>query len=83
MITTEDLNLFFTGEGHEGSAERIRLPSNGIRLADAERELISQALQRTSWIQKDAARLLGISTRALNYKVKRFGFTHPGWKQNR
>ena len=83
MITTEDLNLFFAGEGPEGDEERIRLPAKGIRLADAERELISQALQRSAWIQKDAARLLGISTRALNYKIKRFGFTHPGWKQNR
>lgn len=83
MITTEDLNLFFAGEGPEGAEERIRLPAKGIRLADAERELISQALQRSSWIQKDAAHLLGISTRALNYKIKRFGFTHPGWKQNR
>jgi DNA-binding NtrC family response regulator len=83
MITTEDLNLFFAGGGSEGDEERIRLPAQGIRLADAERELISQALQRSAWIQKDAARLLGISTRALNYKIKRFGFTHPGWKQNR
>jgi two-component system, NtrC family, response regulator AtoC len=83
MITTEDLNLFFAGEGPEGEEERIRLPAKGIRLTDAERELISQALQRSAWVQKDAARLLGISTRALNYKIKRFGFTHPGWKQNR
>ncbi len=75
-ITAEDLDLFFEGAG-------IRLPATGLKLADAERGLIQQALQRSSWVQKDAARLLGISTRVLNYKVKQFGFTHPGWKHNK
>jgi transcriptional regulator with GAF, ATPase, and Fis domain len=35
------------------------------------------------WIQKEAARLLGLSSRVLNYKIKQFGITHPTWKQNR
>jgi len=52
-------------------------------LEDAERELILQALQRSSWVQKDAAEILGISSRALNYKIKRFGITHSSWKLNR
>ena len=82
-ITSEDLDLFFDGAGRNDNGASIRLPEKGIRLADAERELIGQALQRCSWVQKDAALLLGISTRVLNYKVKLFGFTHPGWKHNR
>ena len=76
MITAEDLDLFFDGAG-------VRLPKTGLKLAEAERDLIEQALQRCSWVQKDAARLLGISTRVLNYKVRQFGFTHPGWKHNK
>jgi DNA-binding NtrC family response regulator len=82
-ITTEDLNLFFAAEGPEASDEAIRLPAKGIRLEDAERELIVQALERAHWVQKDAARLLGVSSRALNYKIKNFGITHRSWKQNR
>jgi DNA-binding NtrC family response regulator len=82
-ITTTDLILFFAGEGPELQDEGIRLPANGIRLEDAERELIVQALERAQWVQKDAARLLGISSRALNYRIKGFGITHPNWKQNR
>ncbi len=35
----------------------------------------------SGWVQKEAARLLGLSTRVLNYKIKQFGITHPGWKQ--
>jgi two-component system response regulator AtoC len=83
MVTTEDLNLFFSDESAHGAEETVKLPGGGIRLEDAERELILQALQRSSWVQKDAAELLGISSRALNYKIKRFGITHSSWKQNR
>jgi DNA-binding NtrC family response regulator len=82
-ITAEDLNLLFAGEGPETGDNAIRLPANGIRLEDAERQLIVQALERSRWIQKDAARLLGVSSRALNYRIKNFGITHPSWKQNR
>jgi transcriptional regulator with PAS, ATPase and Fis domain len=83
QITSDDLNLFFLGTGPGDNGAGIRLPEKGIRLADAERDLIEQALQRSDWVQKDAAILLGISTRVLNYKVKQFGITHSTWKQNK
>jgi DNA-binding NtrC family response regulator len=76
MITGEDLDLFFDGAA-------ARFPRTGLKLADAERDLIQEALERSSWVQKDAARLLGVSTRVLNYKVKQLGFTHTGWKHNK
>jgi len=82
-ITPDDLNLLFSGEALRESVEGLRLPDGGIRLEDAERELIQQALQRCGWIQKEAAVLLGVSRRVLNYKIQRFGITHAGWKQNR
>lgn len=48
-----------------------------------EKELILKALKDNLWVQKNAARRLGISPRALNYKVKKFGITHPNWRKNR
>jgi DNA-binding NtrC family response regulator len=48
-----------------------------------ERELILKALRESLWVQKSAARRLGISPRALNYKVRKFGITHPNWRKNR
>ena len=48
-----------------------------------EKEMILSALERSLWIQKDAAKLLGITPRALNYKIKKFGVTHPSWLKNR
>ena len=40
---------------------------------EAEREAIAHALERTRWNRKEAARRLGISYRALPYKIQRYG----------
>jgi len=52
-------------------------------LADKEKETILAALEECLWIQKDAARKLGITPRALNYKVKKFNITHARWRKNK
>ena len=41
------------------------------------------ALARAGFVQKDAAALLGVSRRKLNYMVQRMGITHPSWRRNR
>jgi two-component system response regulator AtoC len=81
-ITSDDLHLFFSEQAPPQDEEQVRLPAKGIKLEDAERALIEQALERSGWVQKDAARLLGVSSRALNYKIKTYGLTHPKWRQN-
>jgi DNA-binding NtrC family response regulator len=42
--------------------------------AEAEMEAIADALEKTHWCRKDAAKMLGISYKALLYKVRQFGF---------
>jgi two-component system, NtrC family, response regulator AtoC len=37
----------------------------------AERELIYRTLQRTRWNRREAAQMLGVSYKALLYKIKR------------
>ncbi len=55
-----------------------------LRLTAAqEREVILQALEDNLWIQKDAARQLDISPRALNYRVKKLGIAHHRWRRNK
>ena len=54
-----------------------------LQLGDNERSLIQQALDESLWIQKDAAVRLGITPRILNYKIKKYGITHPRWRKNR
>jgi Nif-specific regulatory protein len=60
------------------------LPSESVvqdskRLDDIEKTTILRVLNETNWVQKDAARLLGVSPRVLNYKIKTHGITHPTW----
>jgi two-component system, NtrC family, response regulator AtoC len=52
-------------------------------LAMQEKDAIVKVLEDCLWIQKDAAQCLGISPRALNYKIKKFGIAHPRWRKNR
>ena len=52
-------------------------------LADKEKETILDALEQCLWIQKDAARKLGITPRALNYKIKKYRITHTRWRKNK
>ncbi len=56
----------------------------GLRLSEnQEKDMISDALAENLWIQKDAARQLGLSPRALNYRIKKLGITHSRWRKNR
>jgi DNA-binding NtrC family response regulator len=59
------------------------LPAEGVSLHDMERRLVLEALERSDWVQKRAAALLGISRRKLNYMVRKMGLTHPSWRRNR
>ena len=61
----------------------VHLPPQGMDLEQIEKKVLLEALKMSSWVQKEAAALLNISSRAMNYKVKKFGITHPSWKKNR
>ena len=59
-------------------------PSKHLRLSDEEeRQMIFRALEKNLWIQKDAARELGLSPRALNYRIQKHGITHERWRKNK
>ena len=67
----------------EGKDFRFCFPPQGVSLEAAERELLLAALRRAHWVQKEAARLLGITKRAIHYKIEKHGITHPSWTKNR
>ena len=48
----------------------MKLPPTGIALEDIERQALIEALRMANWVQKDAAELLHISPRVINYKIK-------------
>jgi len=65
-----------------GSADP-RLGVADRRLDEVEKQAILDALAQTNWVQKDAAGLLGVSPRVLNYKIKTHRITHPTWLRHK
>jgi DNA-binding NtrC family response regulator len=60
-----------------------RSSGQGASLAGQEEELILKTLEDCLWVQKNAAEKLGVSPRALNYKIRKLGITHPHWRRNK
>jgi two-component system NtrC family response regulator len=82
LIGVEDLTLNATkGDASSIDALGIKIPPSGIKLDDLERNTIIEALKMTNWVQKDAAELLGVSRRVLNYKVKIHNINHDRWRR--
>jgi len=65
--------------GRDWAAGRkvVQLPAEGYPLKWIERDAIVQALELAHWVQRDAAVLLGITTRVMNYKVQVFNLQPP------
>ncbi len=55
----------------------VRIPPTGIPLEEIERQALIEALKMSNWVQKDAAELLSISPRVMNYKIKTLGIQYP------
>ncbi len=55
----------------------VRIPPTGIPLEEIERQTLIEALKMSNWVQKDAAELLSISPRVMNYKIKTLGIDYP------
>src|ERR1700687_3399999 len=78
-ITTDDLRLGETptAGGGRDHASVVKIPPTGIPLEDIERHALIAALKIANWVQKDAAELLAISPRVMNYKIKTLGIEFP------
>ena len=86
MITPHDISLSGLSTGPKETAEQdlpIHLPPEGMTLAEIERRLIIEALKMSNWVQKDAAQLLGISRRVINYKIKNYKISKESWCEKR
>ena len=82
-VRAEDLSLCAVDCAGDPGGWCPELPPEGVDLREVERALVLEALRRTGWVQKDAARLLAVSRRKLNYMIQRMGITHEGWRRNR
>ena len=55
----------------------VKIPPTGIPLEEIEKQAVVEALSMSNWVQKDAAELLSISPRVINYKIKTLDITLP------
>jgi len=82
-IDAPDLALSARGDAGAPGGFRPELPDASLELRAAEKALVLEALRRSDFLQKDAAKLLGVSRRKLNYMIRRMGITHAAWRRNR
>ncbi|WP_300155705.1 sigma-54 dependent transcriptional regulator [Solidesulfovibrio sp.] len=68
-----DLQLPLAGKGPDRSAGS----GDSLSLDASEKAAIVRALEQSNWVQKAAAPLLGVSRRALNYKIQKYGIEIP------
>ena len=55
----------------------VKIPPAGVPLQKIEKQAVVEALSTSNWVQKDAAELLAISPRVMNYKIKTLGIVLP------
>ncbi len=77
-LTSGDLALgeLSTGTASGDASSVVKIPPTGIALEEIERQAILEALKMSNWVQKDAAELLAISPRVMNYKIKTLGIDY-------
>ncbi len=77
MITAENLPMSLNySPGETAAATAVgappAIPDSGMSLADHERTLLKQALEKSKGNQTQAAKLLHITRDTLRYKMKKF-----------
>src|SRR5262245_3717573 len=78
QLSASDLSLgeLTTGQPSGDPSPVVKIPPTGIALEEIERQAIIEALKMSNWVQKDAAELLAISPRVMNYKIKTLGIDY-------
>jgi DNA-binding NtrC family response regulator len=73
VLRPKDIRLPLTSEMDSDE----ELSESPFSLEESERQAIIRALKETGGVQKSAAELLGISRRAIHYKIKKYGIKLP------
>jgi DNA-binding NtrC family response regulator len=72
-VSVDDLQIGDHSQAPAAGSDRapaVKIPPTGIPLEEIERQAVVESLRMSNWVQKDAAELLGISPRVMNYKIK-------------
>jgi DNA-binding NtrC family response regulator len=70
-IEGTDLLNYSMEENDDKNDSISDMEDGNLNLELNERKLIVAALEKSNWVQKDAAKLLGINSRVINYRIKK------------
>jgi DNA-binding NtrC family response regulator len=82
IISSQDITLKQLPQEGDDEFKFIKIPKEGLNLDELEEDLIRQALRATNYVQKEAAELLRLTPRTLNYKIGKYGIVNPNWPKN-
>lgn len=54
-----------------------------LSLEELEKHAILEALEKTGWVQTEAAKLLKISSDRMHSRIKKYKIQHPSWRSHR
>ncbi|HSD50042.1 MAG TPA: sigma 54-interacting transcriptional regulator, partial [Candidatus Methylomirabilis sp.] len=76
-VQVESLPPFLLQPALPAAVPRVEVPAEGLDMeqvvADLEKSLMRDALEKAGWIQTKAAQLLGINFRSFRYRAKKYG----------
>lgn len=78
ILHPSDLQLSGLPPALQKTTAPVSVSPDSLSLEESERNAIIRALQQAGWVQKDAAQLLGISRRAIHYKIKKYAIELSG-----
>ena len=68
------------GDSTTGKSQSV---DEQLSLEEIEKRAILSALERSDWVQSEAAKLLQISPDRMHSRIKKFGIQHPSWRTHR
>jgi DNA-binding NtrC family response regulator len=73
VIDVDDLPPEIKGTSAPVITDGFSLPAGGVVFEELERDLLKQALERSSGVIAEAARLMGMTYRTFQYRAEKFG----------
>ena len=77
VLTYEDLPIELKQLEKKKDSERISAGDFEGSIWDVEKRMIEEALEKTGYVIKDAAKLLGMTPRQVSYRIRKYGITFP------
>jgi len=69
LIQAKDLNI---SKEKTLNLKGFQIPPEGINLKELEKEILKEAMEKSGWVVSRAAKLLGVTYRTLQYRLKKY-----------